>query len=269
MKCLFTMALFLALQPAFSQDVRVKIEDFSFQYDDPKGAGEATLFQHNQKTLEGVRVEVEKIGEAMNFKVSGSENHEFSLGKAPDVVMKAKSMVVDDLDLTYEDSLSFSVLEGEFIGEDELHLKNFALNCNKDLAQKLPENQLIFGCLQKMTVKSQSFSQSAVEEGMVKALTKAIGAVAGSRGDLTIKSLDFKIDNGKYDLGADVKAQMSGRAKSNGTMAYDPKTGTMTIKISEVKFGILSVTGLVFDELKKNENDRLKVNQPNVYYKLK
>lgn len=256
-------------QFSLSQDVRVKIEDFSFNYSDPKGSGEATLFQHNQKSLEGVRVEVEKIGEAMNFKVSGSEEHEFNLEKAPDVVMKAKTMTVDDLDISYEDRLSFSVLEGEFIGEDELRLKNFTLNCNKDLTQAAADNQLIFGCLQRMNVKSQSFSQSAVEEGMVSAFTKAISAVSGSRGDLSIKSLDFSISNGKYELGADVKAQMSGRAKSKGQMSYDPNSGVMTIKISEVKFGLLSVTGLVFDELKKNENDRLKVKEPNVYYKLK
>lgn len=254
---------------AFAQDVRVKIEDFSFNYNDPSGAGEATLFQHNQKSLEGVQVGVEKIGEAMNFKVTGSENHEFSLEKAPDVVMKAKSMTVDDLDLTYEDSLSFSLIEGEFVGDDELHLKNFTLNCNKDLSQAAADNQLIFGCLQKMNVKSQSFSQSAVEEGMVSAFTDAMKSVAGSRGDLTIKALDFKINNGKYELGADIKAALSGRAKSNGNMSYDPETGVMTIKISEVKFGILSVTGKVFDELKKNENDRMKVKQPHVYYKIK
>lgn len=269
MKKTFLMGMMLFSHISIAQDVRVKIEDFSFNYSDPKGSGEATLFEHNQKSSEGVRVEVEKIADAMNFKVSGSEEHEFTLEKAPDVVMKAKTMTVDDLDLSYEDKLSFSILEGEFIGDDELHLKNFALNCNKDLSQAAAENQLIFGCLQKMTVKSQSFSQSAVEEGIVSAFSKAISSVSGSRGDLSIKSLDFKITGGKYELGADIKAQMSGRAKSKGQMSYDPNSGIMTIKISEVKFGVLSVTGLVFDELKKNENARMKVKEPNVYYKLK
>lgn len=270
MKNLVLVGLALTTHLALAQDVRVKIEDFSFNYNDPSGSGEATLFQHNQKALEGVRVEVEKISDAMNFKVSGSENHEFKLEKAPDVVMKAKSMVVDDLDLSYEDKLSFSVLEGEFIGdEDELRLKDFKLNCNKDLTQEAAENQLILGCLQKMTVKSQSFSQVALEEGMVSAFTKALNSVASSRGDLTVKTLDFKINNGKYDLAADIKAQMSGKAKSNGTMSYDKTTGVMTVRISEVKFGILSVTGLVFDELKKNENEQMKVERPNVFYKIR
>lgn len=254
---------------ALAQDVRLKIEDFSFNYSDPSGSGQATLFQHNQKSLEGVQIGVEKIGEAMNFKVTGSENHEFTLEKAPDVVMKAKTMTVDNLDVTYEDSLSFSLIEGEFVGEDELHLKNFTLNCNKDMTQAAADNQLIFGCLQRMSVKSQSFSQTAVEDGMVNAFTNALKSVAGSRGDVSIKALDFKIQNGKYDLSAEVKAQMSGKAKSNGNMSYDPESGIMTIKISEVKFGILSVTGMVFDELKKNENDRMKVKKPNVFYKVK
>jgi hypothetical protein len=269
MKRTLLIGFIMSSQLAMAQDVRVKVEDFSFHYTDPAGTGEATFFEHNQKSLEGVRVEVEKIGEAMNFKVSGSEEHVFKLEKAPDVVMKAKTMTVDDLDLRYEDNLSLSILEGEFIGDDELKLKNFALNCNKDLTQSAADNQLVFGCLQKMSVKSASFSQTAVEEGMVNAFTKALGAVAGARGNLSIQSLDFKITNGKYDLAADVKAQISGRARSNGNMSYDPTTGVMTIRISEVKFGILSVTGMVFDELKKNENDRMKVKQPNVFYQLK
>ncbi len=263
------MGLIIVSPLTLAQDVRVKIQNFSFNYADPKGSGEATLFEHNQKTFEGVRVEVEKIGEAMNFKVTGAEEHDFTLEKAPDVIMKAKSMVVDDLDLTYEDRLTFSVLEGEFIGDDELRLKNFALSCNKNLSQEAAEDQLIFGCLEKMVVKSQSFSQAAVEEGMVKAFTQALNAASGNRGDLTIKSLDFKMTAGKYDLSADVKAQISGKAKSTGNMSYNPQTWIMTIKISEVKFGILNVTNMVFDELKKNENDRLKVSKPNVFYKLK
>lgn len=270
MKTLLLAGFALLSTTALAQDIRVKIEDFSFTYDDPKGSGEATLFEHNQRGAEGVTVEVEKIDEAMNFKVSGSENHEFTLKDAPDVVMKARSMTVDDLDLSYQDQLSFSVLEGEFLGaDDELRLKDFKLNCNKDLTQELPENQLILGCLQKMSVKSQSFSQAAVDDGFVRAMTKSLAAVAGTRGDLSIRDLEFKVTGGKYDLAADVKAQVSGKAKSNGNLSYDPKTATLTIKISEVKFGFLNVTGMVFDELKKNENDKMKVKQPNVYYKLK
>ncbi|MFL5786316.1 MAG: hypothetical protein ACJ76H_16985 [Bacteriovoracaceae bacterium] len=270
MKRMFFLSLLVSTQFALAQDVRVKIEDFSFNYTDPKGSGEASLFEHNQKMAEGVQVQVEKIGDAMNFKVTGSEEHEFKLEHAPDVVMKARTMNVDDLDLSYQDNLSFSVLEGEFIGaDDELHLKNFALNCLKDASQTAAENQLIFGCLKKMSVKSQSFSQAAVEEGMVSAFTKALQNVAGSRGDLAIKGLDFRVNDGKYNLDADVNAQMSGHAQSKGNLSYDPSSGIMTIKISEVKFGILNVTGMVFDQLKKNENARMKVKQPNVYYKLK
>jgi hypothetical protein len=94
-----TLIIGMMLYPQFSlaQNVQVKIEDFSFNYSDPKGSGEATLFQHNQKALEGVRVEVEKIGEAMNFKVSGSEEHEFTLDfleKGIDVLTKEEKDVL-------------------------------------------------------------------------------------------------------------------------------------------------------------------------------
>lgn len=269
MKTKMAIGLLLLSKFAIAQDIRVKVEDFSFSYDDPRGYGEATNFQHNQRTLAGVRVEVEKLGEALSFKVSGAENQEFRLEKAPEFLTKARTMVVDDLDLTYEDSLSFSILEGEFIGDDELRLKNFTLNCNKDLSETKAEDQLISGCLKRMAVKSQSFSQESLEAGFVSAFTSALGKAAGSRGNLSIKALDLKIIDGKYDLGADIKAQMSGRAKSNGTMSYDKTAGKLTVKISEVKFGLLNVTGMVFDELKKNESDHMKVQKPHVILTIK
>ena len=88
-------------------------------------------------------------------------------------------------------------------------------------------------------------------------------------GGVGVSALDLKTNAGKYDLSAEVKAQVSGKVKSNGNMSYDASAGKLTLKISEVKFGFLNITGKVFDELKKQQSETLKVNEPYVYYSLK
>jgi hypothetical protein len=84
-----------------------------------------------------------------------------------------------------------------------------------------------------------------------------------------MRSLDLRSVNGRFDLSADVRAQVSGRVRGNGTSSYDPASGVLTIRINEVRFSILNVTGQVFDELKKQESDKLKVRRPFVYLSLK
>jgi hypothetical protein len=119
-----------------------------------------------------------------------------------------------------------------------------------------------------MTLKSSKFQSQEAEESLAAVLSETISkAISGS--DVTVNSVDLKTNAGKYDLSADVKAQVSGKVKSNGNMSYDPASGKLTLKISEVKFSILNITGKVFDELKKNESDKLKVKEPYVYYTIK
>ena len=128
-------------------------------------------------------------------------------------------------------------------------------------------DQLISGCVQKMTLKSSKFQQQDVQKVfqgiLMETFSKAIDA------DLGVNSLDLKTNAGKYDLSAEVKAQISGKVKSNGQMSYDAASGKLSVKISEVKFGFLNITGKVFDELKKNESASMQVKEPYVHLTVK
>jgi hypothetical protein len=149
---------------------------------------------------------------------------------------------------------------------DSLELKNFSLSCDKAAASG--EGELIQGCIQKMNMKSTSFSSSSESQNVMSAFAHSLSVASQSK-SLSIKSIDLKSTNGKFDLSADIKAQISGTAKAYGNLSYDQSKKILTIKISDVKFGILSVTTKVFDELKKQESATLKVNKPYVYYQLK
>lgn len=245
----------------------VTIKNFNFEYQDPRGQGTADSFEATGLQT-GVTVDVEKQGDDFHFKASGAVDQEFVLRKAPDLLMKAKTISVSDLNLTLKTSAALSVSAASFENEDSsLELQDLSLTCDRLLAHADPLDQLLAGCAQNLTLKSSRFVSRSFVGGLITAVAQGLtGAAASTVG---ISNLNLKVVKGAYDLTADVKAQISGKAKSYGTVAYDASKKLLTVKITEVKFSILNVTNQVFDELKKNESEKMKVNKPYVYLTLK
>lgn len=272
MKSLFFSLLFIS-SFSHAETVAVSIKNFNFTYQNPHGSGSATSFSRSGFVAdEGVSVSVDKLDKDFKLLVSGAENQEFELKNAPSFMTEAETMTVSGFNLDLADRLNLNMASGRFNStKDELKLDGLNLDCSRDAAHAEVMDQLISGCIQKMTLKTAKFSQSA-HEGLVSALESALSAALTENsmlGGVGVSALDLKTNAGKYDLSAEVKAQVSGKVKSNGNMSYDAPTGKLTLKISEVKFGFLNITGKVFDELKKQQSETLKVNEPYVYYSVK
>ncbi len=271
MKSLFlSLLLFSAVSEA--QTLGVSIKNFNFTYQNPHGEGSATSFSRSAFD-EGVTVSVDKIDKDFKLLVSGAENQEFELKNAPSFMTEAETMNVSGFNLDLADRLNLNLASGRFnSAKDELKLDGLNLDCARDVNHAEVMDQLISGCIQKMTLKTSKFSQSG-QEGLVNVLESAISMALTENsmiaGNVGVSSLDLKTNGGKYDLSAEVKAQVSGKVKSNGNMSYDAATGKLTLKISEVKFGFFNITGKVFDELKKQQSDTLTVKEPYVYYSVK
>jgi hypothetical protein len=267
-----SLALGLVLVSGVSfaaEPLNVTVKNFNFSYKDPHGDGSATSFTRNQLVDEEVHVAVDRIDKDLKFSVTGSESHEFELKDAPSFMTEAETMSVNGFNLSLLDRVVLTLASGRFNSKDDsMKLDGLSLDCARDLTKTEIMDQLLAGCIQKMTLKSSKFSSQA-EEGFVSLLSTSISSALSDKGDLGINSLNLKTNAGKYDLSADVKSSISGTVKSNGNMSYDEKAGKLTLKISEVKFGILNITGKVFDELKKKESEKMKVKEPYVYYTLK
>ncbi len=259
----------LASSLANAQSLQIKVVNFNFTYQNPYGEGTATSFSRTLLS-EAVEVQVEKLDKDFILTATGAENQEFILKDAPSFMTDADTMNIKGFNLDLSNSLSLSLVSGNFLSpEDHLKLDGLNLSCNRDLAQAEEMDQLINGCMKKMSLKSSKFSSESVKSGLSNILMDAFISANGDKGDLGIKSLELKTSNGKYDLEAEIKAQISGKVKSDGKMSYDPIKGIVTLKISEVKFGFFNITGKVFDELEKNESTKLQVKEPYVYYQIK
>jgi hypothetical protein len=238
-----------------SHGAQLSVKDFNFDYKDPHGYGKAASFSR-AFIDEEVSVRVEKYDNNFEFIVSGGENGEFLLENAPAMLTNAQSMAVKGFNLDFKDRLVMSLTQATIKSDSSMSLKSVKLECDRAGSAELMD-QVISGCINKMSLKSSQFSSQAVE-----GLLETLAGVA-------VNSVEFKSSTGKYTLSADVKAQVSGKVKSNGNISYNEKTGLLTIKISEVKFGLFNITGKVFDELKKNQSETLKVKEPYVYYQIK
>jgi hypothetical protein len=273
MKRIFiTLLCFSSL--AFGQTASVT--GFDFNYRSPFGAGKAQNFSMSAEELfSAVEIQVEKIDQDFSFKVSGGQMGEYLFKGAPSFMTNAETMNVKNLNLDLSDRASVSVDHADFISpDDKLVLSRFTLDCVRH--QQLPEvmDQLISGCVQKMHLKSSKFSSSGQEEDSFaahfsEAVVEALQDGKSSLSGVGVSSLELKVNAGRYELAAEVKADVSGKVRSLGTLAYNAQEKILTIRINEVKFSILNVTSKVFDELKKKESDKMRVRPPYVYLTLK
>lgn len=268
MKVLLVTALFSSL--AYGQVSQVDIKNFNFNYSAPAGEGTADSFSYQQKLEEAQKVYVQKNGEDFDIHLEGVENRDFTFKNPPSLIKDAQSIKLSAFNLAFQDKLTLSMNSAAFNSPDkDLEMKNLTLGCDRVATFTEVMDQVISGCVQKMSVKTSNFSSAgakSIEQAFMKAFDEGHDEDKAAVG---VKNLDLKIAAGKLTLSAEIKAQISGTAKASGTVSYAVSTKKLTVKLSEVKFGILDVTSKVFDELEKQESANLQVSKPYIYITIK
>jgi hypothetical protein len=268
MKRIFITLLYLPTI-AFSQSFKAEVRNFNFNYKIPLGEGVATSFSMESfETRREVRVAIEKLNEEFFIKVSGAEEGEFNFKNPPAFIKDAESMTVRGFNLSFLNDLSINLNQADFVSPDDaLHLQNFSLGCQRNLVLEDLMDQVLNGCTQRMNLKSSRFSSS--EEALSSAIVQAVAKEAAPLGGVGVNSLDMRVSAGRYYLSAEIKAQISGKIKSQGELSYDAAKKELRVKIASVKYGFFNITSKVFDELEKKESEKMKVSKPYVYFKLK
>lgn len=256
---------------SFADDLNMTVNNLNFTYQNPHGTGNAAEIIQDGRVWNNVQVKVDKFNNDFKFIIEGHELEEFELTNAPSLMTEAEIMSISGLNLNLKDRISLNVVSANFQSpQDKLKFDRLFFDCSRDLTQENFQDQFISGCIKNLSFKTSRFSSQLDETSLITnfiALFNEENAKAATR--VIVESVNLKINNGKYEFSADVKAQVSGKVQSNGSISYDQPAKKLTLKISEVKFGYLSITEKVFEELKKQESDQLKVNRPYVYYTVK
>ena len=269
MKTLLLFSLFMTSM-AWGQVSQVNIKNFNFNYHAPQGSGTAEAFSYQKKIFDAQKVFVEKVGQDFKINLEGVQNQELLFENAPDLIKNAQEIKLSAFNLSFSSTASLTIASAMFNSPDKnINLKNMSLAC--DRISTFPElmDQVVSGCIQKMSLKTSGLNtdgEAGFDQAFMKAIDEGHDEVLGGVG---VKNLNLKVVGGKFDLSAEVQAQISGTAKGNGTIKYEVTTKVLTVKVSEIKFGFLDVTSKVFDELKKQESPTLRISKPYVYVTLK
>jgi hypothetical protein len=264
-----SLLLSLLILPSISwaQGFKANINNFNFNYTSPLGEGMARNFSfESYSEKQEARVWVEKTYEGFLVRASGATDGEFRIKNAPDFIMNAERMSLREFNFSFNQIMTIKLDEANFTSaESQLHLQNLAWSCNRDLSKSEILDQVLNGCIRRMSLKTSRLnSNSFVAEAFAAAMEIHSEALAGAG----LSDLDLSIEKGSFDLSAHVKAQVSGKVRGKGEVNYNSSTKEVRIKISSVKFGFFNITGKVFSELKKNESEKMKVNQPYIIFKL-
>jgi hypothetical protein len=212
----FCIALAFCSGMAHAQ-TQVHVKSFNFSYQNPLGEGKASSFSRSKTTTsEGVNVAVEKFDNEFHIQVTGGEEHEFIFKNAPSFMTDAETMNLSALNLDLNEQLNLSVSSASFNSRsDSLKLDGLALSCQKLGASENVMDQLISGCIQKMSFKSSKFSSQDTDALISSVLNETLTSNLAGIG---VNAVDFSTNNGKFDLAGEVKAQISGKVKSYGNL---------------------------------------------------
>jgi len=245
------------------------IKNFNFNYRAPTGEGVAESFSYQKAVREAQVVRAERVGDEFRILLEGAEDRELNWKGAPDLIIGADVIKLSAFNLNYAGSLELTAVSGFFQSPLRiLSFKSLSLSCDRNYVLGEATQQLITGCFQKLQFRASAFNSEGegFDQAVMKALDQGHNELLAKLG---AKNIDLKISSGKFNLSADVQAQVSGTVKSKGVMTFEAPLKKVTVKIDEVKFGFLNVTSKVFDELKKQESDSVKVSKPYVYIFLK
>lgn len=235
----------------------VEIKNFNFDYKAPLGEGVAEYFSYGKKVNQVQNVKVERVGDDFEVLLEGVEDQYLTFKGAPDFMTSADYMKLNSLFLKVSDSISFSLASGYFQSPFRiLELKNFKFQCEQTIK-----------CIESMSIQASSIHSNG--EGLTEMFIKAFDErESGSTPIVDVKDLELRINNGRFTLSGYVKAQLSGKVRSKGEIKYEAPLRKVTLRIEEVKFGILNVTSKVLEELKKHESEKMKVIYPHIYLQL-
>ncbi len=143
-------------------------------------------------------------------------------------------------------------------GEDNYTLSGLGLNCkNPSLGLRPLEN-----CLQTGTLKISNFQMS-----QANMFTQTLNVIDASATDASFKNMNLTFKNGSFDLELKASLSVTVTIKGEGKVEYLPagQDFDLRIRIDKLKASFLNIKDDLFKELKKNESESLKVQDPYIY----
>lgn len=256
MKRFFALSLLITSTLVWSVS-SVKVQNFNFNYSDGNGVGTASAFEI---ITSSAQVYVNRVGTDLEFSSPLLEGP-VHWRNAPALILNSK-VVVKGFNLALNNDLVANLSSGQFDSDSKMTVQNFSAQCSRSNGEDVFE-QVVMGCLHKGLIKVSSFESRSVD-AFVSLLSDDVGT-EGTH----VRSLNLSIDKKSFSLSANAKFGVNGTLRGKGTIDVDYLNKKAVIRVNEVKFGFLNITGKFFSEIEKLDVEGMEVRKPYIYFNLK
>lgn len=259
-----------------SHAFKVEIQDLAGEYISPKGSASAKkfilegfdflLFDAEKKPVE---ISFEKINQSIDIKFEGQS---YLWQDPPKILLEANSVKLESINAkTYRQVIQSSAKKMEFNSKkDYFRLDRFTLFCqNPGRTAPEPSDFVINACTTqaKINIQALRYQDKTGENILTKLLQKIIPESENETNDLNINSLNIKVNKHQFTFVTSAAYKIRTKISAKGATWYDMKTKILKIRLDQVKVSFFNITGKVFSELAKNQNENLTVKRPYIYIK--
>ncbi len=246
MKKIMIFALVVCSTSVFAEFPVGNISDFSGSYLSPSGKATASKWEYNGLNYsDPVEIEVEEQAGSLYLSI---DNDEFEFDQLPKQLEELESINWSGFNLNSNGQV-FQIQLGL--------LKGRSFSSSDDMSIDL--NKLNVKCEHIFSSEERTASEEFLDSCLNHSGSLSIDSVvAGKSGKMqSVSNIDFKIN--KNALNFSLKAKGI-KLKGSGEIYYNGDS--IKVKINKAKAGMFSVKGRLFKELKKQESDKLIVNNP-------
>lgn len=266
-----SLILFSLLLPsiALASLNEIQVKNLSGDYSAPSGRGEFEKLFIDLSFLE-TKYPFELSRTETGFLVS-TPMAQVHWSAPPKFIHEAQGLMVRGLDLKLGRGihtakapyLAFTATDAGAVGMDRLELRCKGESVNPDFLYSVLED-----CLREMIFSSEKVKvpEDFFFLDVFRRFYGTKNLPIGDLEDLTLTSRD-----GDFYLYFLTRYYVKAGLRAWGKVSFDEKTETLTLKVNLVKFGIIPITNLVMDELKKTfeGSGSVSVEPPFVHIKLK
>ncbi|POB12782.1 hypothetical protein [Halobacteriovorax sp. DA5] len=260
--------IFTNISTAYANDLNEKpafpigkINQLNANYTSPKGTGTS-----KEISIKGFgdfinpNLEVENYGGTLIFSI---DNESFELDLSSLQINDAEKIGISNINYNNGDTnIGLNLNQVQASGEGfSTRLSGTSLECQKQSREGNEYEQLLQNCFNYLSLNvGSAFFQSS--ERSFYNLTNEYETLGSA---VEIDDLKLNIRGGKFDGHLKGNVSKGVKVKFEGRASYDLGNKIVNIRIDKAKAGLFNVRRTIFKELERFENDKIEIDEPNIY----
>jgi len=260
---LLLIILFLFSSHAFAGLRHLGVKNLSLEYTQPNGVGSVDKLDIGLSKTSNHALEIVRVEDTFVVKTPMLDFHWIAPWK---FLLDAEKLSLNQANLWAGNGKhAFSVANAKVFMKGEFALRNGVVHCEG--SSELPdlENQLLEDCREKLTAEADR-----IDVPLNFVLVDVLARLPMPEEEEPLKNFTLKMEHGDFYMYFYPSNIFKAGLRTWGAVHYEDELKTMVIRVDLIKFGVLSVTGIVMRELRERVKDpRIEISPPFIRIRMK